>query len=233
MNLRSTTEKQCVLVGAGEAPSCRIELSEGDYLIAVDGGYDYCGRWNLTPDLVLGDLDSISPARKAAIGQFLERTPERVRLLPAQKDDTDMLAALRVGLDLGYRSFRIYGGTGGRLDHTLANIQCLVFLKDRGAQGYLISDRETLFLIRNESVCFHAKSFGIFSLFALQKQVTGVTIKGTKYTLDGACLTDAFPIGVSNEFIGEEAMVSVKDGTLLAVMPSAYDGTIERLPNQI
>ncbi|MBP3477788.1 MAG: thiamine diphosphokinase [Lachnospiraceae bacterium] len=218
MNLKSTTKQNCFLVGAGELPSYMIPVSEGDYLIAVDGGYDYCRKWNLLPDLVLGDFDSVSSALKEEIAKMQEEMPDKTKVLPVMKDDTDMLAALRIALARGYRSFRIYGGMGGRTDHTIANIQCLQFLKNQGAEGYLISDREMLFLIRNESIKFEPKSFGIFSLFALQKQVTGVTIRGMKYPLNQAELTDDYPIGISNEFIGEEAEVTVEEGTLLAVM---------------
>lgn len=218
MNLKSTTKQRCILVGAGELPSYKIPVSGGDYLIAVDGGYDYCRQWNLVPDLVLGDFDSVSPDLKTEIVKMQEETPDKTRVLPVMKDDTDMLAALRIALSKGCRSFSIYGGTGGRTDHTIANIQCLQFLKDQGAEGYLLSDKEMLFLIRNESIKFEPKSFGIFSLFALQKQVTGVTIRGMKYPLEQKTLTDTYPIGISNEFIGEAAEVTVEDGTLLAVM---------------
>lgn len=218
MNLKSTTKQSCILIGAGDPPSYKIPVSGGDYLIAVDGGYDYCRKWNFTPDLILGDFDSVSPDLKKEIARMQEETPDKTKILPVMKDDTDTLAALRIGLSKGYRNFRIYGGMGGRTDHTIANIQCLLFLKDQGAEGYLVSDREMLFLIRNECIKFPAKSFGLFSLFALQKQVAGVTIRGMKYPLDQAELTDTYPIGISNEFIGEEAEVTVEEGTLLAVM---------------
>lgn len=224
MNLKLTTKQSCILIGAGDPPSYKIEVPEEDYLIAVDGGYDYCKQWNLMPDLVLGDFDSVSSDLKEEIEGMQAEMPDKTKVLPVMKDDTDTLAALRIGLSKGYRSFRIYGGTGGRTDHTIANIQCLLFLKDQGAEGYLTSDREMLFLIRNERIRFPAKSFGLFSLFALQKQVTGVTIKGMKYPLNKAELTDAYPIGISNEFIGEEAEVTVEEGTLLAVMQLARGG---------
>lgn len=218
MNLKSTTKHNCILIGAGEQPSYKIEVMEEDYLIAVDGGYDYCRKWNLIPDMVLGDFDSVSQTLKAEIARMQQEMPDKTKILPVMKDDTDTLAALRIGLSKGYNSFRIYGGMGGRTDHTIANIQCLLFLKNQGAEGYLISDKEMLFLIRGESIKFEPKSFGLFSLFALQNRVAGVTIRGMKYPLEQAELTDAYPIGISNEFIGEEAEVTVEEGTLLAVM---------------
>lgn len=218
MNLKSTTKPACILVGAGDAPYKKIPVREEDYLIAVDGGYDYCKAWQLEPDLVLGDFDSVNPALKEEIIRRQQENPETTRVLPVMKDDTDMLAALRSGLEKGYRLFYLYGGCGGRLEHTIANIQCLKFLKSQGAEGYLFSNQERIFIIQNETVHFSANTTGLFSLFALQKAVTGVTIRGMKYPLADAALTDEYPIGISNEFLGEPAEVCIKDGTALAIV---------------
>ena len=101
-------------------------------MIAVDGGLSYCGILELEPDLLIGDFDSVSEEEKEAIEIIKAQAPEKVIELCPIKDDTDMLAALKLGLEKGYSDFRIYGGTGGRLEHTIANIQCLLFLKEQG-----------------------------------------------------------------------------------------------------
>lgn len=218
MNLKSTTKPVCILVGAGDAPDKKIPVREEDYLIAVDGGYDYCREWQLEPDLVLGDFDSVNPARKEELRRRQQENPDTTKVLPVMKDDTDMLAALRIGLEKGYRLFYLYGGCGGRLEHTIANIQCLKFLKSQGAEGHLFSNQERIFIIQNETVHFSANTMGLFSLFALQKAVMGVTIRGMKYPLADAVLTDEYPIGISNEFQGEPAEICITDGTALAIV---------------
>ena len=114
-----------------------LSVTEEDYVIAVDGGLSYCGILNVEPDLIIGDFDSMTEQEKLAVEQLQQTVPEKICRLPECKDDTDMLAAIKRGLELGYNDFRIYAATGGRFDHTLANIQCLLYLKNHGAVGYL------------------------------------------------------------------------------------------------
>lgn len=126
-----------------------------------------------------------------------------------------MLAAIRKGLGLGYRQFQIYGGLGGRLDHTIANIQCLLFLHNRGAKGILYGKHCTLQLLVNGKITFPATKRGRISVFAYGGIAYGVTEKGLCYTVDRADLNPEFPIGVSNEFTGCESSIEVENGMLL------------------
>ena len=126
-----------------------------------------------------------------------------------------MLAAIRVGLEKGCREFFLYGGLGGRLGHTIANIQCLNYLKERGASGYLTDASGLIQVAKNETIRFEKRETGWLSLFSLGEKAEGVTLRGLKYELTDAVVTNSFPIGVSNEFIGKEAAVTVRNGTLL------------------
>ena len=121
-------------------------------------------------------------------------------------------------LELGYTDFRIYAATGGRFDHTLANIQGLLYLKNHGAVGYLVDGTGMVLVLQNEAVHFRKELEGTMSLFALTKEAKGVNIRGMKYSLENAVITNDFPIGISNEFLGEEAEVSVEDGELVCMI---------------
>lgn len=209
---------KCIIIGAGDLTMGEINVNEEDYCIAVDGGLSYCPILNVEPDLILGDFDSVSEQEKEAISALKEQIPERIVELPVEKDDTDMLAALKHGLELGYKDFRIYAGTGGRFDHTLANIQCLLYLKNHGAIGYLVDGTGMMLVMQNESVSFRKELEGYLSLFSLGKEAKGVSIQGMKYPLEGYTMTNDFPIGISNEFIGEEATISVEDGELVCMV---------------
>ncbi len=211
-------EKKCIIIGAGDLTVGQVSVGEEDLVIAVDGGINYCGVLEIEPDIILGDFDSVNEAQREAIFAMKEQVPDRVIVLKPEKDDTDMLAALRLGLEKGYDYFLLYGATGGRMEHTLANIQCLLFLKNHGAVGYLMDGSGMIFVMKDEEVKLRANLEGYFSLFCLGKEAKGVTIRGMKYELEDYTMTNDFPIGVSNEFIGQEATVSVRDGELVGIV---------------
>ena len=110
--------KTCYIVGAGDFTSRGLAPAEGDLLIAADGGYDWLRQSRLTPDFLLGDLDSLG---------VLPSLPAKTKLLryPVEKDDTDTALALEEGWNRGYRSFALYGCGGGRPDHFMANLQTM------------------------------------------------------------------------------------------------------------
>lgn len=210
--------EKCIIVGAGNFDLEHIDVGDEDFCIAADGGMKHCRSVQLEPDLIIGDFDSVSGDEKEDLHDIEGRAPGKICTLPTEKDDTDMLAAIREGLKRGYRRFEIYGSQGGRLSHTIANIQCLSFLKDQGAEGILVEKNSRVFLIREETAMIPEEWQGYISLFSYGKQAEGVTIRNLKYELDNAVLTDSFPIGVSNEFIGKPASVTAGKGTLLAVV---------------
>ncbi len=218
MGTRDGKKGKCIIVGAGDLTVGDLRAAEEDFVIAVDGGLGYCGILEVEPDLIIGDFDSISQQEAEAVKELERRIPERIIRFPREKDDTDMLAALKEGLARGYRDFRIYAATGGRLDHTLANIQCLLYLKNHDAVGYLVDGNGMTLVIVNEAVRFQRNLEGILSLFSLVRETRGVTIRNMKYPLSDAVITNDVPVGISNEFIGEEAEIIVQDGALACMV---------------
>ena len=199
--------KRCFIYAAGSFFGLREMPRPGDLEIAADAGLRLCRQLGRTPDLVLGDFDFMD----------VSEAPADALRVPVEKDDTDTGLALREGLRRGCREFFIYGGTGGRrLDHTLANLQSLAFLRENGARGWLY-DRDFVYtVIKNETLTLRREvDWGLVSLFALGDRARGVTLTGLQYPLDHAELTCAFPLGVSNHFAEERAAVTVEDGLLL------------------
>ena len=213
-------EKRCILVCAGSFTPVEIGRKEEDCLIAVDNGLTYLNEMGILPDLCVGDFDSLLPQTREVLEEIRRMDPERVRTLPVMKNDTDTLAAVRIGLERGYRRFDIYGALGGeRVSHTIANLQVLNFIKNHGGQGYLMDAHQMLFLIREETREFHLGFEGRFSIFAVDPVVKGVTLKGMKYELENGTLTNEFPIGCSNEIAADQkASVAVLEGTALVVV---------------
>ena len=214
---------KCIAIGAGDLTVGNINVSEDDLVIAVDGGLNYCSVLEVEPDLILGDFDSVSQEQKEALLELQKQIPDRVIVLKPEKDDTDMLAALKLALEYGYTNIHIYAATGGRLEHTLANIQCLLYLKNRDAVGYIMDGNGMIFVMQNEEVRLRNTLEGYLSVFAMSKSAKGVTIQGMKYELDQDTLTNDFPIGISNEFIGEEAVIRVEDGELVCMISYVQD----------
>lgn len=201
----------CYIVGAGDCTET-FKRREGDLVIAADGGARHLLRMGITPDLFVGDFDSIDSAGDA---------PEILRH-PTVKDDTDMALAVREGQARGYRDFRLYGALGGaRFDHSVANLQLLLSCARRGLSATLIcGDQCTRVLREGEKLTFPATSRGYLSVFAFGGQAR-VTLSGLKYPLDGATLSPDTPLGVSNEFTGQAASVSVLAGDLLVIYQEA------------
>lgn len=216
-------EGKCIIIGAGDLTVGEIRRAEEDYVIAVDGGLSYCSVLQVEPDLIIGDFDSVTEGEKGALEDLERDFPEKVIRLKPEKDDTDMLYALKYALGKGFTQFRLYGATGGRFDHTLANIQCLLYLKNHGGTGYLMDGNGMVMVLQNEAVKFNSNLEGYLSLFCLGKEAKGVSIRGMKYNLDNAVMTNDFPIGISNEFIGENAEISVEDGELVCMISYVVD----------
>ena len=181
-------------------------VSAGEYTAPPAQGPKIPDIWGITPDAVIGDFDSAQKPENVDV----------IQLNPV-KDETDTWEAVRLGIENGCTDFYIYGGTGGRSDHTFANIQLITMLAKKGMKARLFGNGEIMTVVHNSSIAFSADSQGMVSVFSLCEKSDGVSEKGLKYLLDGYDMTNDYAIGVSNEFVGERAEISVKKGTLLVI----------------
>ncbi len=203
----------CHIVGAGDFAPARLRVAAGDYLIAADAGYDHLSRAGIRPDLALGDFDSIAGGC----------APPGAQRYPVEKDDTDMMLAVKRALAEGWRDFRLYGALGGaRMDHSIANLQTLCYLAKRGARAFILDRAATACAVHRGEIRFGPDARGVISVFATGGAARGVSVWGLKYTLEGGALTDDVPLGVSNHFIGEPAGVRVEDGTLMVMWQGGF-----------
>ena len=150
----------CIIFGAGSYYGLTRRPEPGDYIIAADGGWQYCKQEGIVPDLLLGDFDSL-----AVVPDFAH-----IHRVPVEKDDSDMMLAIKRGLERGETLFHLYGGMGGqRTDHTVANLQALLYLADHGAEGWLHGRGERWTAIRDGSIVFPARPEGILSVFCVDR----------------------------------------------------------------
>ncbi len=201
--------KRCIIVGAGEIYS-HISVSSGDLVIAADGGYGYLERALIKPDILVGDFDSIDKIPELKDVEIIKH--------PVEKDETDMFLAYKAGVSRGCDEFYIYGGVGGREDHTFANYCLLLKAKNENRQAFLMGNCAKVFVIKNERIKLKSDSGKGVSVFAFGADAFGVCIKGLKYNAENISLKCDYPMGVSNSFTDiEEAEISVKNGALLII----------------
>lgn len=202
-------KRVCVIFAGGPEQGTPCEPPpESAYILCADSGLRLAERMYCTPDLVLGDFDSL--------GAVPESLPHMT--VPVEKDDTDTMLAVRVALERGFRDIRIYGAFGGRLDHTLANLQTLEYIRKQGADGMLCGVRDSArMLCGGESVKLNGRPGWSLSLFSWSEICTDVWISGVHYPLANGVLTRSFPRGVSNQIIAEQAEISCGSGMLLVM----------------
>ena len=212
-------EPICYIVGACPPGELRLASGRPAFVIAADQGLRHLETAGIAPDLIVGDFDSLGAVP----------TGENVIRHPVEKDDTDMMLAVKTGLARGYRTFVLYGGMGGRLDHTYANFQTLTYLARHGAVGYLVGRDSAAAAVADGALRFPAGLEGWIGVFCPDGEARGVDIDGLYYPLRDGTLTSGFPLGASNHFTGAAASVSVREGTLLAMWREGAASLVERL----
>lgn len=200
-------ENRCIIVSGGVF-SPAPEQQPGDFVIACDRGYAYCERLGLTPDLFIGDFDSYSGA--VAPGVAVER------LIP-EKDDTDTGHAITYALAHGFRTLVLTCALGGRLDHTLANLQNAANAAVQGASVTILDEGSVISFLTHGTLRLKKRPGWGLSVFSLSDASTGVCLRGVKYELENAALDNRFPLGVSNEFDAPEAEITVEQGVLMVM----------------
>ena len=213
---------RCIMMCAGEFHPMKIEREPGDWVIAVDGGLKYLEELGVEPDFLLGDFDSLGAEYVGTVEKYRAMGEDHFRQFPVAKDDTDTMAAARLGISRGYREFLIYGGLGGRLDHTMANLQTMVWILRNGGRAFML-DRDTCVTVIGPGEFRIPEDFtGTVSLFALDECLENVTIRGMKYEVENAAVRNDYPLGCSNETVtdrdGTCGSYSIGKGTGLLIM---------------
>ncbi len=212
--------KKCVIVGSVKTEAFNEkEKAPGVLYIAADGGYMQMKGQGISPDILLGDFDSM-PEATGGLNPVSELFGAEVIRFPVEKDDTDTLIAVKEAIGRGCDEITLYGCLGGeRFDHSIATLQTLTYAAERGVKITAVGDvgGRTYFVtaLHCSEITFSAEKEGVFSVMCAGAECTGVTVENAKYCVENATLTPSFPIGVSNAFVkGKSARISVKNGTL-------------------
>ena len=188
------------------APDGRLPETPEGLIICADRGLDHALAAGVVPDIVVGDFDSAG-----------SQPPEGVRVVRTipEKDDTDTILACEVALDEGCDDIRLYCALGGRTDHTIANIQTMEMMRQRGVNVTIVGNGERIYLAHEREV-YIPKFPGYVSVFSYGEDCT-VSEYGMKYGLVRYRLDNAYPLGVSNEVAEEVGRIIVHAGTALII----------------
>ena len=195
--------KTCYIICGGPEPCRTVRIPQDVFIICADSGYDKATDAGITPDLILGDFDSV-----------VNTLPDNIETMrsPTHKDDTDTMLAVRTALERGHDDIVLVGACGGRTDHTIANIATLMFIREHGARASIKGDSTDVYILEDEKITLSPDLSRYLSVFAISEKAT-VSITGAGYPLDNYVMERSFPIGVSNEFTeGCDCTVKVRSG---------------------
>ena len=182
--------------------------------MGVDAGTLTLLKAGLRPDFVIGDFDSVTPKERERI---LKDFPQQTVLQP-EKDDTDTEAALRLAVQLQAEEIRIFGASGSRLDHTLANLRLLDIPFQAGIPATMENPNNRIRLMSGELHISKKEQYGRYvSLLPFDGRVRGLTLTGFQYPLVDGEIPFATSLGISNEITGEEGVIRLREGRLLVM----------------
>ncbi|HXQ33040.1 MAG TPA: thiamine diphosphokinase [Anaerolineales bacterium] len=204
-----------IIFANGELPDlekARLLLHPNDYIICADGGTRHSLAMGLTPNIVIGDMDSIER------GQWLglEKEGVSIELFPRDKNETDLELAINRAIELGPKQLLIIGALGGRLDQALGNIALLGDIRLSALDTRLDDGVEEIFICRDQAQV-HGRSGDIVSLIPWGNPVHGIQTQDLKWPLQNEALYPDKTRGISNEMTSQTASISIESGLLLLI----------------
>lgn len=202
---------RCVIISSSpkiEISFLRDEVLSDDFIICADGGYKHAEKAGLVPNIIIGDFDS---------AEVPSNTNATILKLPIKKDDTDTFSCVKEALSRGFDEIIIFGGTGGRMDHTYANISVLSYIRSHNARGTLIDESNSLMIISDEEMLIENKCGERFSIFAFGCESCVVTLSGFEYELEKGRLFAEIPLGISNVITADTAQVKIDEGSAVII----------------
>ena len=182
---------------------------DGNIYIAADSGIKTAEKLNIKPDILIGDFDSFDLAE-------LKNNDMKIIKYPAEKNDTDLMLAVKYSIENNYKNIVIIGGLDGRIDHTLVNLFYLKYINNHGGLGYITNGYNKISYLENSSVKIY-KDYKYISIIPVTPEINGLTLNGFKYNLDNATVKFEEPYTVCNEIANESEYgeITISNGCAL------------------
>lgn len=197
-----------IFAGGDFEASETLKIASDDIIMCADKGLDHAKKLGIAPDIIVGDFDS-----------YKDKLPENAEIFYSipEKDDTDTMLAVKTALERGAEKIVLHGTLGGRFDHAFANIQTLLFIHEHGCSAWIEDCGNVMTVCGEGGHSFEMWENWYFSVFSLTEKLEIERMSGVKYPLENYCMTNAFPLGVSNEITESSAFLKISRGTALVV----------------
>ena len=184
-----------------------------DYIIAADAGCNHLYKMNITPDYIIGDLDSVDEE----VISYYKSKNVLLKKYPTHKDETDSEICIYLAKELKANQVDFIGSLGGRIDHTLANIGLMYYVKNMNIEPRILNSEEEILIIKDEEITIKGEVGNTVSIISIMGEAKGVTLKNFEYPLNNEKINYLSPLGISNIMLKNECNIKVDDGCLLII----------------
>lgn len=191
-----------IICGGNAGEYIKDYIKPDDFVICADSGYDHAKKYGITPDIVIGDMDST---------KFTDIEEEK-KLYPKRKDFTDSELAVMYAEEKGFEETLLFAMIGTRMDHSLANISMLPRLKN----AVIIDANNEIYFTESE-ISLSGKQGDIISIIPFKEDVSGITTDGLDYPLKNGTIKHGTSLGVSNVMLGESCRIKIEKGAAFII----------------
>lgn len=184
-----------------------------DYIIAADGGCNHLYKMNITPDYIIGDLDSVDEE----VISYYKSKNVLLKKYPTHKDETDSEICIYLAKKLNATQVDFIATLGGRIDHTLANIGLMNYVKEMDISPRILTSEEEILIVKNEEIILKGNKGDTVSFISILGESKGVTLKNMEYPLNRATVGYLSSLGISNVMTEDECSVKIEDGCALII----------------
>lgn len=190
-----------------------IQNKNYDYIICADGGANHTYKMGIMPNYILGDLDSVD----REVVSYYEENNVIFKKFPTKKNETDTELCIYQARLLNAENIDLYGALGGRIDHMMANINLLDYIRNQGIEAKILSDKEILYIAESEEINIEGNPGDTISVIPIKGDAIGVTLRGLEYPLKDYNMKFGIPIGISNVMLSNSCSIKVNKGTLVVI----------------
>ncbi len=202
-----------LIIGSGSNLDKEVFMLENlniEYVICADGGLEKAEDLELTPNIIVGDLDSVS---KEVLKKYLDMNIELIKY-PSEKNHTDMELAIEHAIDKGFKNIILIGATGSRLDHTIANVMLIEQYYKKGIHIQIIDNNNLIQIVSNSIEIINKKDYFV-SIVPITDSIEVASLIGFKYPLNNINVKRGSTLCISNQIIHEKGNIKLDKGIAL------------------